>query len=288
MTTAAWSTVLDQTSDAAFRVWVAEFIAKCLAVGLTQTTDTGQINTTTVTRAGANTDAGYAIFRFNDTQQATAPIFIKVMFGSGTANTVPRIRIQVGTASNGSGTVSGTGSANTDTISATTGAVSTVTLYSSYMCYVDGSWSFAWKIGAYNGFSGAPNANYALTRSTDNNGVATADAVSQLAGPTNPFVRTISFLTSTVYSASNFANWAFIPYGVTTSIVTVAGVPTPQVFKTEMVTPRVRPMAQTALVLNAEFNIGVQFSAALVGATPRNFISAIPLSLSVNLAMLWE
>src|ERR1700761_4788031 len=110
MTTSTTSTVLDQTSDAGFRTWVAEVITQLVSVcGVTQTTYTGQINTSTVTRAGTtNTAAGYVILKFNDTLQATVPVFIKLEFGSGsTATTSPQMWITIGAGSNGSGTLTG-------------------------------------------------------------------------------------------------------------------------------------------------------------------------------------
>lgn len=111
MTTATTVAAIDHTSDAAFRVWVSEVITNIVTTcGLTQTSDTGQINTSTVVRGGsANTAAGYVIVRFNDTLQSTSPIFIKLEFGNGaTPATDPAMWITVGTGSNGSGTLTGT------------------------------------------------------------------------------------------------------------------------------------------------------------------------------------
>lgn len=67
MTTASTSTVVDHSTDAAFRTWVAEVIAQMAVVGLAITSDTGQINTGSVTKPGSATAGGYSIFRFTDT-----------------------------------------------------------------------------------------------------------------------------------------------------------------------------------------------------------------------------
>lgn len=112
MTNTTWSVAPSYTTDAGFRSWGLAISTALAAVGMTNTSDTGQINWTTVTRpVGANSDAGYEIWRFSDTAQSTAPVFIKLYYGSGgaTANN-PRIRVEVGTGSNGSGTLTGTGS----------------------------------------------------------------------------------------------------------------------------------------------------------------------------------
>lgn len=95
MTTASINTAVAHSSDATFRTWVAEVIAQLLAVGLTQTADTGQIDTATATRPGTNTSGGYAIFRFNDTAHSTTPIFFKLEFGTASSAAVPQMWITV-------------------------------------------------------------------------------------------------------------------------------------------------------------------------------------------------
>lgn len=99
--------VINHSTDAAFRVWGSAINAALAAVGLTQTSDTGQVNWTTVTRAGTNADAGYEIWRFNDTSQASRPIFLKVRYGTSSAADRVRFRIDVGEGSNGSGSLTG-------------------------------------------------------------------------------------------------------------------------------------------------------------------------------------
>lgn len=110
----------DNSTDAAFRAWglrIAQAFATC---GLVQTADTGQINWTTVTRdtgiSGTESIRGYEMYRFNDTLQATKPIFVKFEYGhinnynnyyNYFANTLPVIYITVGTATNGAGTLTG-------------------------------------------------------------------------------------------------------------------------------------------------------------------------------------
>lgn len=287
MTTATVTTVIDQTSDAGFRAWVAEFIAQLLAVGIVQTADTGQINTASVNRAAANNDAGYAVFRLDDSLQATAPIFFKVYFGSGFNNTVPRIRVQTGTASNGSGTVSGTGSANTDTASMNNALLSTITTYTSYFCFVEGCLWWSFKVGA--GSTNAAFSHYRLARTTDNDGDPTAEGFIQTAvngtGVSNAIARTIVFSSSTVYAGGSITNWALVHYDVSSSLV--GG--TPQVYKTYYITPRVRPDLFGVAVIDAECARGVELQATVVGVTERNYINAANAgSTTRSLACIWE
>lgn len=98
------------SSDALFRVWV-QAVHDHLAAALTQTTDTGQINLTTVLKPTvANTAAGYEIWRFKDTLQATSPIFLKIEYGSGGSSTGanPMVWVTLGTGSDGVGNLTAT------------------------------------------------------------------------------------------------------------------------------------------------------------------------------------
>lgn len=103
------------TNDAEFRAFGQPISAFLAAAGLVQTADTGQINWTTVTKpATTNTVAGYEIWRFNDALQATAPVFLKLEYGTGTTN-VPSFWITVGSGSDGTGNLTGVLSTRTQT-----------------------------------------------------------------------------------------------------------------------------------------------------------------------------
>lgn len=94
--------------DADFQAWVAGIHAQLLAVGLVNTADTGQINPATVTKPSAGGAAqGYEIWRFNDTLQATVPVFVKFEYGSGATLDRPGLWFTVGSGSNGAGTLIG-------------------------------------------------------------------------------------------------------------------------------------------------------------------------------------
>lgn len=97
------------SSDANFRTWGSYIAARFLAVGLVQTSDTGQINWTTVTApVSITTYQGYEIWRFADTLQATAPVFFKIQYGSANVSqTNPGMSIVFGTGSDGVGNLTG-------------------------------------------------------------------------------------------------------------------------------------------------------------------------------------
>ena len=96
------------SSDANFRAWGSYISAQMAAVGLVQTSDTGQINWATVTTpAGINTYQGYEIWRFADALQATAPVYYKIQYGEGSAVDGPGVRVQFGSGSDGAGNLTG-------------------------------------------------------------------------------------------------------------------------------------------------------------------------------------
>lgn len=224
------NTVLDHTTDAAFRVWVAELITFLVTtLGLTQTADTGQINTTTVTRPGTATAAGYVILRFNDTAQATSPIFIKLEFGTGGSTTSPALFITIGTGSNGSGTLTGVVGTRV-AASNFTAPSSTITPYITAGCYntTVGFLGLQWKING-NAIATAGLGGFFIFRSADNSGAVTTDAVNMLtntssaSGTSNGATyQAISYLTSVAYNtASPFNNngaWCVMPFLVTSTL----------------------------------------------------------------------
>ena len=135
MTTNYVMSTIQNTDDANFRLWGKQISDQLKAVGLVQTADTGQINWATVLRPALNVVAGYEIFRFPDTDplQATAPVFIKIFYGSGSQVVFPYLMVQTGEGSNGSGTLTGRLSSG---VSAVSRAAAPLTAsYPSYACF---------------------------------------------------------------------------------------------------------------------------------------------------------
>lgn len=108
-----YKSALSNASTATFREWIGKHIAGWKAAGFVQTNDVGQVNVATIELpgVGGNNAAGYAMFRFNDDLQATAPVFIRFDFGSytGTTNayTSPALSIAIGKSTDGAGTLQG-------------------------------------------------------------------------------------------------------------------------------------------------------------------------------------
>ena len=101
--------LLKQTSDAEFRNWVNAIVTAFTTLGWIDAAETGQIYTSTATFPNAaNLNKGFKMFRMNDSLQGTYPVFCKMEFGSGAAANDPAMRMTVGTATDGAGTLSGT------------------------------------------------------------------------------------------------------------------------------------------------------------------------------------
>lgn len=289
MTTQAWTSRVRHDSDATFREWGSEFSAKLLAVGLTQTADTGQINWTTVTRPGANTDAGYEIWRFNDTAHATTPIFIRFDYGTGSSTTAPRVRVTVGSGSNGSGTITGTAPFTVNNLGTASTGSAVDTTYNSYMCYVAaiGAFGVMWK----NGFGSA--FQLFISRDVDSSGVATTDGC-------NVVINGQSFLTTacmrlstgtitTKHNSVANAQLCLDPFTPGSSTVGSDF----QAYVGFGCFPRVKPVLGYCGVRNSEIPEATTFTVALVGGTTRTYIGGpnhpnLSASSALKPAMIWE
>jgi hypothetical protein len=108
MTTVAMSTAPDNTSATTFRAWGSAISAALAAIGWVKITTGTSINWASVTQPTvANSSKGYEVWRMNDALQSTAPVFMKIEYGSGEAAAYPAVWITYGTAQNGSGTLTG-------------------------------------------------------------------------------------------------------------------------------------------------------------------------------------
>lgn len=133
MSASTFTCVPNNDTDAHYRAWGSAVAAAFASFGLVKTGDTGQIDWTTVTApASSGVFPGYEIWRFADTLQATAPVFMKVEYGSWNSSGNPAIRFTVSTGSDGAGALTGTTSG---AIIARTNSTHSAALN----CYVSGS-----------------------------------------------------------------------------------------------------------------------------------------------------
>lgn len=136
-TTTSWDAT---AGNVPFRAWAQAVHDKILAAGLVQTSDTGQINLATVVRPAADALAGFEIWRFNDAEQATNPIFIRVNYYSGDAVTEQRLMFSVGKGSSGAGVLT-TEMATAPTVSGSAGTADSASRLI-HACFTDGAFVF--------------------------------------------------------------------------------------------------------------------------------------------------
>lgn len=112
MATSSASLTPTNGSDASFRAWGSWVSAQLAAFGWVHTADTDQIDWETATKpTGANEVRGYEMWRMNDALQATAPVFLKLEYGSSGGWDQPGVFVTVGQGSNGAGALVGLSSA---------------------------------------------------------------------------------------------------------------------------------------------------------------------------------
>lgn len=284
MTTYSTDTRIRSTDDATFQEWVTEWHTALTTIGLTQTADTGQINPATVSRPSINTYAGYSIWRFNDTQQATAPLFIRIQFGSGSVIDRPLIGFSIGTGSDGSGNLTGVFRAN-QTISNNSSATIDTT-YASYWVYnaSAGVFAFGWKVTSGNYITGA------IYRTVDSNGAPSSLGIGHFFSNATNNAGHYDVEDAIYTSGSISACPISCAYGNIGNVVDDNG-NTP-VHLCFVATPKPYPVIGVCAINSNAAAIGATFSATLVGATAYTYIHVggaicVPSS-AYTMCMVWE
>jgi hypothetical protein len=284
-----YQTVISNASDTTFRAWGQQLSNAIATAGLVRTADSGQVNWATVTApVGANTMAGYEIYRFNDALQSTAPIFIKMEYGCGTAVGHPQVWITVGTGTNGAGTITGLASARF--AKTTTGT--TASTVNTYVCNPGGS-TFVLVLGAGSNIN-CHNA-IVVDRTRDANGAATDDGLYMLyamaASTTSNEIhnrktvqkKTAAFPVGCLMSTA----WGLSAYGTNV-----------QVFPHYAYLPQPFNVLACGSYWDAEMPQFSEASLALIGSTPRNYLFTGPTGFgtsnnsavvgNASMCVLWE
>jgi hypothetical protein len=295
MATSSPLTPIDHTSDAGFRTWGNELMTALITtLGLTQTTDTGQLAfpMTVTTRPAINTAAGYYIIRFNDTLQSTVGVFIKVELGTFASATVPGLWITVGTGTDGAGNITGGG---VRTACGLVGAAtSAVVNFQSRACYLasQGVLWVDWKQGA--SLANESQMGFVIQRSVDNTGAPTSAAVGFMGMATNATAVGNSLGLYQWYNASSttwlgptasgglvWSAWGYVPFNATnsagaSSLVGTAG----QVFPCFQYAPTASVPAlgvtnAVAMCYQTEIPTGATVSLNILGSTTLTYISGL-------------
>lgn len=288
MTTLSWSTPFSHDTNAGFRVYLQEFIDKMTALGLVQTADTGQLDPATADKSAGGV-TGYFMFRLNDSLQATAPIFMRFTWGGGAGGN-SRLDVQVGTGTNGAGTLTGLVGSNAAWVGTSVSSSVDVTAYLSSACLVEGFFGLAYKRGR----SGPPGLAFiAVCRSVDDTGAPTGEGftVYRQSTTTVQTAEAFSVTDNVVFPASS--GFAMVNMGRSVSAIDADTI---QVYRHYTILPRVRPNPFLVTVQDGEVPSNTIFQTTVVGVTPRTYLAlgssvnraAINNSASNAMAMLWE
>jgi len=174
MTTTIFSAAPFNTGDTYFRAWGSGFSAGLAAIGFVKTADTGQIDWGTVIAPVSNgQQKGYEVWRFNDSLQASTPLFFRVGYGAAPSHVPsPGIYFTIGKGSDGAGNITGVLNAmQASYVSVTTAINATVSNW--FMSSGDGSMlTFAPALAAIDAVSTA-KWWFSLDRSRDVSGAPT-------------------------------------------------------------------------------------------------------------------
>ena len=295
MTTASSDSLLQHTNDADFRVWAQQFEALLVAAGLVVTSDTGQVDLTTMTKPVGGI-AGYRMYRFNDALQATAPIYIRVGFGTSTLNSgAPQMNVQVGTGTNGANSLLAGAVTGVFLMNPSSAPLGSGTPFKSKACVVEGC---AWISFKYN-YSGTNSCQlgFLVARSCDSAGNPTSHGfllVSDLQSATTRYQQVL--LDGPTVSASSQSLTCMIPSSYVSSVVGTDV----QFWKHYMAVPRSRCVPY---LLCCNYTVDTPYetqrSLTVIGGTARNYIcigkglgtGGAGLSLTgtmIGLMLIWE
>lgn len=291
MTTYTTSAPISMQTNATFQAWVSEVISSLVThCGMTQTSDTGQINTSTVALPTvSNTSAGYVILAFNDALQtatptapnATASVYIKLEFGTGNSTSNPQMWITLGTGpTNNNGILTGVVSSRQQVMTDTTIPSQTQSLTSYYM--YNSTLGIAGMVFKLNAFGTTNYANisaggFYIFRSNDSSGNPTGDCINMIVGNTNftsysPSMSCNSFISNLAYGGSE---WSMLPLsaaGVQGYSSTYNG--TTQVFPVFYQSPYYSISSFCAVGPIFDFPVGGTFTMTLIGSTSHTWLSA--------------
>lgn len=273
MTTLSVSTDIytSNANDTDFRQWGSTISAHLAAVGLVQSSDSGQINWTTVTKptAGNNAMAGYEIWRLADSLDATAPIFIKIEYGNSNVTSNPGLMMSVGYATDGAGSL--TGVVSDRRLMTNTAASVAGNAYVSKACFVDGFFGCT-MYRDLQGTGVVPMLAMMVSRSVDDSGAVTTDGftvVYAASGSAPSIMQTINMVHATKTTAGTVHT--LFPSGLANTL-TDDTPPNFQAVRSYQGYPKVRPVHGVATVYSPEISLDTQFATAMIGTVPRNYI----------------
>jgi hypothetical protein len=298
----SWGNVNDTVSSVLGSVLKARFNNirdAMLSAGLVQTADTGQFNIATLvdgtSYGGANAvNFGYWIFRFNDSSQATWPVFIKVAVDTLASSTYrERLIITVGTGSNGAGTL--TGQISSSVTSRSRNNANPIGSTQTYACHTEGF--FGIMVGPNNNQYIVPVHAFTIARTRNDSGAFDGVGVVIWADDTGapPGALTFARTLDSPFSGSATAHFSLVP-GVPASTALLNG--DKQLYPHFYADPAVKAMWSQFTVRGDDFPSSLTtFAAAPMYSESRTYVMAgstgapvveVAGNTAFRMAMLWE
>lgn len=286
MTTATSTSVISHANTTQFRAWGLELSNMLTTIGFIKSADTGQINWGTVTRPAVGVSGGYEIRYMNDSLHGTAPIYVKLEYGTDAVNAAyPAMWITIGTGSSGAGAITGTVIAREQFQGGAYPLDSIVAAKASYACMSNGCVWFAFKTKNRN--TSFPAFVMSIERTKDNAGASTGDGFvfhrgAYLYGNASSFSAVYIFATGYTITSAGYlefgggsGGYAFMPYGIGASGTIVGGVPgNMQLARHYLATPEIRPLLCTvSQSVGDAITEGTTFTATVLGVTSHTYMS---------------
>lgn len=300
MTTSTNTSAISHAATANFRVWGTQLSGMLDTIGFIKSADTGQIDWATVTRPGVNTSGGYEIRYMNDSLHGTAPIYVKLEYGTGAAADYPGMWVTIGTGSNGSGTITGILLVREAMQGDGFALDTTVGTKVSYACMARGCVWFAYKTENRNSTL-YPVFVMSIERTKDDAGAISADGFvyyrgvngyGAYSGWADFFMFSGGYTASTNSSLVIFGGqYAFMPYNLGALATIVAGVPGDyQIARHYHTNPQIRPLLCTVSLSPGDaITKGTTFTATVLGVTASTYIcTGRAFSYYDYFGMIWE
>lgn len=269
MTTQAWTTRIRDDSDATYQEWRDELVLKFVAAGLG--VDETNITAGAGSKPGVNTEGHYAVYHLADSLHGTAPIYIRVSFGTGANASEPRLAFTVGTSTNGSGTLGGTALTTTRFVMAGGGNQATDTARPSYLCVTDGFCGLYYKHG-----SGTAVASFFVARTVDTGGAISNLGAMVVWGSSSALAIATQALrfpaTAIAYTARTVLPQTQLGFSPQIPSSTSVGSDI-QAFLAWTISPQMSPLVGICGVLDGEVSLGTTFAMTPIGVTSRTYIA---------------
>lgn len=254
----SYTSVIANTTDAEFTAW-AKDLSDAIKSCLTQTTDTGQVDWSTTQTKPVSGSPFYEVYRFSDALQATAPMFLRVEYGSSSSN--PLVKVTIGTATDGAGNLSGLKTAVTSLSNAPDPSPQTT-----YVCYKDGCFTLAFGANVspskFGGLVIVERTRDAAGNSTPDGALAVVTYAS-----IGISVTTFSYARNTMFGDARIPCLTNVLLSAQSSSSAVVNL-----FNWFCFTPDIHNLTGAFTYKNAEIPQYSEIDAALVGGTSRHYL----------------